>query len=167
MLNTPSSLNFLFERTLGNAKIKINYSYGDAELSLDIHWSWQPFSGFLLLQLCRMAAVKRLPVHRYSIVIFSFSGRSGQFGSDVWKQNTVKASARGRKRCCILLYLSWRLNHFPTLQVHFIFEISPFQIIYNLSVWLLFFRLLARCFAVYNCSPYPFQYPFSLLFLHT
>ena len=41
-----------------------------------------------------MAAVKRIPVHRYSVVICPFSGPLGLFGSDIRKQNTTEASGR-------------------------------------------------------------------------
>ena len=38
--------------------------------------------------LCRMELVKLLPVHQYSVDIFSYSGPSGILGSDR-KQNTA------------------------------------------------------------------------------
>ena len=41
------------------------------------------------LSLCRVAAVKRLPVHRYSVIIFIFSGPLELLGSDIRKQNTA------------------------------------------------------------------------------
>ena len=47
------------------------------------------------LSLYRVAAVKRLPVHRY-VVIFTFSGPLGSLGSDIQKKNTANAGARRR-----------------------------------------------------------------------
>ena len=41
-----------------------------------------------------MESVILLPVHRYSVDIFSYSGPSGILGSE-GKQNTPKTSARG------------------------------------------------------------------------
>ena len=58
------------------------------------------------LSLCRVAAVKRIPVHWYNVVTFKFSGPLGLLGSDIWKQNTALAGAKGRERCCIFQYLS-------------------------------------------------------------
>ena len=40
------------------------------------------------LSLCRVELVKRLPVHRYSVDIFSYSDPSGILGSE-GKQNTT------------------------------------------------------------------------------
>ena len=46
-----------------------------------------------------MELVKLLPVHQYSVDIFSYSGPSEILGSD-GKQNIAKAGARGRENCC-------------------------------------------------------------------
>ena len=43
------------------------------------------------LSLCRVAAVNRLPVHRYSVGIVTFCGPLGLLRSDIRKQNTAKA----------------------------------------------------------------------------
>ena len=51
------------------------------------------------LSLCRVELVKLLPVHRYSVDIFSYPGPSGILGSD-GKQNTAYAGARGCENCC-------------------------------------------------------------------
>ena len=46
-----------------------------------------------------MALVKLLPMHRYSVDIFSYSGPSAMLGSDR-KQNAISAGDRGRENCC-------------------------------------------------------------------
>ena len=51
------------------------------------------------LSLFRVELVKLLPVHRYSVNIFSYSGPSGILVSD-GKQNATKAGARGHENCC-------------------------------------------------------------------
>ena len=51
-----------------------------------------------------LIALKRLLVHRYSIVIFTFSGPLGLLGSDIWKQNTAEDGDRGHEGCCIFQY---------------------------------------------------------------
>ena len=55
--------------------------------------------------MCHMELVKLLPVHRYSVDMFSYSGPSGILGS-YGKQNTAKAGARGRENCCFFHYFS-------------------------------------------------------------
>ena len=42
------------------------------------------------LSLFRVMAVKRLPAHKYSVVIFTFSGLLGLLGSDIRNLNTAK-----------------------------------------------------------------------------
>ena len=49
-----------------------------------------------------MEFVKLLPVHLYSVDIFSYSGPSGILGSD-GKQNITYAGARGHENCCTFL----------------------------------------------------------------
>ena len=51
------------------------------------------------MSVCRMDLVILLPVHRYSVDFFSYSGPSGILGSD-GKQNIALAGARGRENCC-------------------------------------------------------------------
>ena len=46
------------------------------------------------MSLCRMELVKLLPVHRYSVDIFSYSGPSGILSSGR-NQNTPLAGVRG------------------------------------------------------------------------
>ena len=50
---------------------------------------------------CFCVELKLLPVHRYSVDIFSSSSPSGILSSD-GKQNTAKAGARGHENCWIL-----------------------------------------------------------------
>ena len=40
------------------------------------------------MSLCRVTAVKRLPVHRYNLVIVTFSGPLGVLCADIRKHNT-------------------------------------------------------------------------------
>ena len=47
------------------------------------------------LWMCRVAAVKHLLVHWYSVGMFTFSGPLGLLGSDIQKHNTSLACARG------------------------------------------------------------------------
>ena len=56
-----------------------------------------------------MELVKLLPVHRYSVVFYSYSGPSGILGSR-GKQNTAQASARGVRIVALPLVLMNRHN---------------------------------------------------------
>ena len=47
-----------------------------------------------------MELVKLLPVHRYNVDIFSYSGPLGILGAD-GKQNTASAGASGHENYCI------------------------------------------------------------------
>ena len=57
------------------------------------------------MSLCRVATVKSLIVHRYS-VSFILTGLVGLLGSDVRKQNTAEVGTGGREGCCLFQYLS-------------------------------------------------------------
>ena len=47
---------------------------------------------------------QKFPVSRYCVVIFIVSGHLGLLDSDIRKQNTAKAGARGSEGCCIFQY---------------------------------------------------------------
>ena len=51
------------------------------------------------MSLCRVELVNLLPIHRYSVDIFIYSGPSGILDYD-GKQNTTKAGVMGRENCC-------------------------------------------------------------------
>ena len=52
-----------------------------------------------------MELVKLLPIHRYTVDMFSYSGPSGILGSD-GEQNTTLAGARGRENIVSLSIIS-------------------------------------------------------------
>ena len=67
-----------------------------------------------------MAAVKRIPVHRYSVVICPFSGPLGLFGSEIRKQNTTEASGRE----CFPVSLMNRLNQTESAVSRFLVTVT-------------------------------------------
>ena len=75
-------------------------------------------SYYIQLSSCSVAALKCLPVHRYGVVVFTFSGVLGLLGSTlIWKQSSAQPEARRREGCGICHYLSWTDSIKPSLLI--------------------------------------------------
>ena len=63
------------------------------------------------LSLCCVAAIKRIPIHWYGVVMFTFYGRLGLWGSMLsWNQSIIQIMARKGEGCCIFQDLMNMLN---------------------------------------------------------
>ena len=95
--------------------------------------SFQIIQNSQQLSLCCVAALKGLPVHRYSVIFYIFlSFGTVGLNTFIWEQSSTQPGARRREGCCIWHYLSWKDSIKPSLLFWMLcFQRISFQIIYN------------------------------------